>query len=363
MFRHRKNSALRAATVVACACLLGCRSRHAATRPAIVFQGVPPAGQGGAGATGTLRGRVVGAAAGQRIVLYVQGGKTWWIQPLTIHPFTTIAPDGTWSSATHLGSRYAALLVEPGYVPPNTAEVLPAIGGATGGLVLAVTETAPATVSAAISERDVRFSNYDWRVRQIGSDRNGAPHEYDPHNVDVDASGFLHLRVARGADGWRCSEVALPRSLGYGSYAFSVEDISGLEPAAVLSMYTWDDAGTDQDRREVDFELSRWGEAKNRNAQYIVQPFYRPANTYRYMAPPGLLTYVFHWEPKHISFKTYRGRGAVPSTSALAEHTFSSDVPMPRTESVHLNFCTFEYARLPQQNASEVVIERFQYLP
>ena len=350
---------LLAAAALTCFSMLGCRSKPIDKRPSILFEGSPPLGQGGAGATGTLRGRVIGAHAGLRVVLYVLGGKTWWIQPLTIHPFTAINADGTWSSPTHLGSQYGALLVTPGYTPSNTTGTLPAVGGE----IIAVAIATPSSASAVASERHVRFSNYDWMVRQIGSDRNGSPHDYDPANVRVDANGFLHLSISNSADGWRCSEVALPRSLGYGSYAFTVEDLSKLEPAAVLSMFTWDDAGTDQDRREVDFEVSRWGELNNKNAQYIVQPFYRPANNYRYAAPPGELTYIFHWEPKQITFRTFRGKGSPSMEKPLAEHSFSTDVPEPRTESVHLNFCTFEYARVPQQNPSEAVIAHFQYLP
>ena len=354
-----KKVVLHAAATALSAVLLGCRSQPVSPPPAISFEGRPPLGQGGAGATGTLRGRVAGAHPGERIVLYVKGGKTWWIQPLTIRPFTAISADGSWSSPTHLGSRYAALLVTPDYVPPNTTETLPAVGGK----IVAIATVSPEAAPSAVPERSVHFSSYDWALRQGGSDRNGSPHDYDPANVQVDANGFLHLRMAKGSEGWRCAEVALSRSLGYGTYAFSVEDISSFEPATVFSIFTWDDAGTDQDRREVDLELSRWGEPNNRNAQYIVQPFFRPANTYRYTAPPGLLTYLFHWEPKQITFKTLRGGAPLSSASPLVEHTFSSDVPVPRTESVHINLCPFEYARVPQQNAAEVVVEQFHYLP
>jgi hypothetical protein len=36
---------------------------------------------------------------------------------------------------------------------------------------------------------------------------------------------------------WRCAEVNLARSLGYGTYRFVVRESSFLEPAAVLSMF------------------------------------------------------------------------------------------------------------------------------
>ena len=64
---------------------------------------------------------MTGARPGDRIVLFAKSSSgLWWVQPLTAEPFTTIAPDGTWKSDIHLGLEYAALLVRPGYAPPDT---------------------------------------------------------------------------------------------------------------------------------------------------------------------------------------------------------------------------------------------------
>ena len=342
------------ACTTACLCAFGsgCRSPHAALQPSVVFEEVPSLGSSGADSTGVLRGHVTGPHTGKRIVLYALDGENWWIQPVTIHPFTEIAADGSWSSPTHLGVRYAALLVNPGYVPPNQMEQLPA----TGGQIDAVATVAPNKSTAPAQH--LRFSNYDWEVRQIGSDRNGSPHSYKPTNVSIDSHGFLHLLISRNpAGGWTCSEIALPRSLGYGTYEFLVDDISNLDPAAVLSLFTWDAKGTDQNRREIDFVISQWGNRKQSNAQYIVQPYYRPANTYRYVAPAGLLNYSFRWDPARVTFTTSR------SGRPIAEHTFTADVPVPKTESVHMNLCTFDYTPTPQGQPAEIIVQRFQFLP
>ena len=71
---------------------------------------------------------MTGAAPGQRIVLYARSGH-WWVQPLTVQPFTTVQPDGTWENTTHLGTEYAALLVDSAFRPPDTTEALPKPGG------------------------------------------------------------------------------------------------------------------------------------------------------------------------------------------------------------------------------------------
>jgi hypothetical protein len=60
--------------------------------------------------------------------LYARSG-TWWVQPLADRPFTALRADSTFENTTHLGSEYAALLVEPDYRPQPRVDALPAPGG------------------------------------------------------------------------------------------------------------------------------------------------------------------------------------------------------------------------------------------
>jgi len=62
-----------------------------------------------------------------------------------------------------------------------------------------------------------------------------------------------------------CAEVFLNRGLGYGTYAVTVRDASHFEPAVVFSMITFDESGGDQYYRELDVEISRWGDAASKN--------------------------------------------------------------------------------------------------
>jgi len=50
----------------------------------------------------------------------------WYIQPLDTQPFTEINPSGKWKSATHRGSKYLIMLVEPEYTPATTMKSNPA---------------------------------------------------------------------------------------------------------------------------------------------------------------------------------------------------------------------------------------------
>ena len=342
--------------MLSCVAVTRCRNETTSVEPSIQFTTTPPAAVGGSERMEPVGGRVAGARAGQRIVVYTKSG-VWWVQPLTAQPFTTIAPDGTWRSTIHLGTEYAALLVDADYRPANTRDALPPIGG---GVVTIATVKGTGDI-ATRPPKVLTFSGYEWDVRYIPSDR-GGPNDYDPDNAWTDAEGLLHLKLARRDGRWTSAEVILRRGLGHGTYNFTVRDVSGLDPAAAIGLLTWDTEGVDQNHREMDVEISRWGDPKIPNAQYVVQPFYVPANVARFTAPPGTLTHSFRWEPGRVVFRTVRGVRAAEGVP-VAGHEFTSGIPIPGGERVRINLYYFRYAPAPPQKDVEVVIERFQYVP
>jgi hypothetical protein len=332
--------------------LNGCGTSRASNKPSIEFTKLPPAGEGSPEKVDVIEGRVIGAGPGQRIVIFARSG-LWWVQPLIDKPFTTIRTDTTWTTTTHPGSAYAALLVGPGYKPPRTLDALPD----SGGPVLAVASVEGSTLKRP-KLKTLQFSGYEWEIRQAVGNPGGSRNVYDPANAWTDREGFLHLRIAGQPSHWTSAAVNLTRSLGYGSYRFTVRDISQFEPATALSMSTWDDAGPP---REMNIEISRWGEPTNKNAQYVIQPYHVPANTVRFTAPPGTLTLNLRWEPGRASFKTVGGWGT--ESGAVAEHVFTSGVPSPGSETIHINFYVFNNKRFPLKHAAEVIVEKFEYLP
>src|SRR5271165_2853886 len=100
--------------LVCCMVLSGCHAHQGNTVPAIQFTKIPPAAQGGRERVDSIAGRVIDARPGQQIVIYAHSGP-WWVQPWPDRPFIPIQKDSTWSTETHLGFEYAALLVEPTY--------------------------------------------------------------------------------------------------------------------------------------------------------------------------------------------------------------------------------------------------------
>lgn len=125
---------------ICCIVLGGCRARQANSEPYIKFTRVPLAEEGGPEKLDLIEGRAVDARPGMQIVLFARSG-IWYVQPFADQPLTQIQPDSSWKSTTHLGTEYAALLVEPGYQAPPSTDVLPTTGG--GVIAVAVMKGDP----------------------------------------------------------------------------------------------------------------------------------------------------------------------------------------------------------------------------
>jgi hypothetical protein len=81
------------------------------------------------------------------------------------------------------------------------------------------------------------------------------------------------------------------------------------------------------------------------------------------MAPTGVLTHVLRWETGRASFKTVRGSVIGPGAATVSEHIFTSGVPTPEKETVHMGLYSYRHAKSSSQQPVEVVIEKFQFLP
>jgi len=360
MLSRTATSAKRALLLAGCLLLAACQSRSPIASPSIVFDKVPRGDVGGPDNQDTIEGRAISTKPGQQIVLYAKSEGLWWVQPFTDRPFTAIQGDSRWKNQTHLGSQYAALLVNQGYRPAQTTETLPSPGGT---VIASAVVTGEGPLPAEIPLKTVNFSGYDWTVRRAASYRGGSHNSFGVENAWTDKNGALHLRVTRRDPDWICAEVKLTRSLGYGTYRFRVRDLSHLEPSAVVTLSIWDGVGGEDDRRELDVELSRWGFPDNDNAQYVVQPYYVPANIVRFREPAGSLIQSIHWEPDRVTFSTSEDSPDAPGARVLNEHVFTSGVPTSSGDAVRMNVYVFGKGQIPLKNETEVVIDKFEYLP
>jgi hypothetical protein len=349
--------------------LSGCHPSSNASAPTLVFSKVAAAFEESPHKTdmserdyktAAVEGRATGAQPGQRIVLYANTDGRWGLCRQFEQPFANIEADGRWKASVHLGIQYAALLVDPGFNPPEQTESLPLVANGVVALVVVDGEGAAPVIPAP---KLLNFSGYEWKTSVGPIFHAGSRNFFDPANVWTDETGALHLRISGGPGNWNTAELKLTRSLGYGTYRFQVRDISHLEPSALLTLITWDGLGTESSRHELDVELGRWGYLDNTNVKYVIQPYYVPADSVAFRAPPGVYTHSFRWEPGKVTFSTVTGAGNGSGERVINEHVFTTGVPSPGGESVRIALYVFYKGHIPLEKDNEVVIEKFEYLP
>lgn len=141
------------------------------SQPSVKITSIPPEDQGGPRELDVISGHVTGARDGQQVVLYARSG-AWYVQPFVETPITQVLPDGTWSNSTHLGTEYAALLVQPGYVAPPITLSLPKTGD--GVIAVTIVDGRPPwwrtwwfRLSLALLGAVALFALYRWRVHEL----------------------------------------------------------------------------------------------------------------------------------------------------------------------------------------------------
>jgi hypothetical protein len=287
----------------------------------------------------------------------------WYVQPFTSAPFTSIHPDGSWTSNIHLGEEYAVLLVGGEYEPPATTLGLPRVGGE----IIAIVRV-PAARHAAKSggyaqswPRVIEFSGFKWWVKRGPGPLGPGPNHFSdsPESVWVDDRGHLHLRIRRERGRWRCAEVVSQRSFGHGTYRFWLDSrADSLDARAVLGMFTWSDV-PEYHHREIDIEIARWGDPKAANAQFVVQPWTLPENIFRFTVPADLSSSVhaFRWLPDRIRFRSASG------AATLQEWELTSGIPPAGGENARINFWLIGGLAPLNEKEMEVVIRQFDFLP
>src|SRR5215475_12878936 len=92
--------------------------------------------------------------------------------------------------------------------------------------------------------RNINWSGYSWNVRETaGASQGPGPNIFSnsTDNVFVDASGDLHLKIRKGANGeWLASEIDCTQSLTYGTYEWEVSSrYDQLATNAVAGFFTY----------------------------------------------------------------------------------------------------------------------------
>lgn len=350
------------AVLIGVCCLLnGCGRWLSTPVPKIIFIDIPAAYEGGLDVLSKASGKVEGAQPGQRVVLYAMNEDRWWLQP-PVQPGDNGAPPTEWQGQTHPGFEYGALLVNGNFAPSPSIEQLPGVGGQVAAVASVLGK---GLQRASTAPQILHFSGYDWMLRSEPNHRGGSRNVFDPANAWVDPTGALHLKISREGDHWTCAEVKLTRSLGYGTYSFVVRDTSQMDLSAVLTLFTWDGGGPEENRHEVSYEVSHWGNPEDKTSTtMLIQPYYIATNGVRFQPPKGTVTDSYRWDPTQVTFTSYAGVHTAGSGGHLLQQkVFTSGIPAAGGESARMNLYVFAKGEVPLQHENEIVIDKFEFLP
>ncbi|MGV8910289.1 MAG: hypothetical protein ACOH1Y_15005 [Propionicimonas sp.] len=175
----------------------------------------------------------------------------------------------------------------------------------------------------AVVHPTIRFAGSTWLVKTSSDPVGPGPNIYSADRVRVDPAGRLQLGIAASPSGWSCAEVVARGEFGFGRYRWSVDsDVAGLDPHAVLGMFTWSDEPTHANR-ELDIEFSRWGEPARRVAGLFTVQNKAAPNSFPFPATAGRSTHTLVWTPEMVEFRSEFG--AVVHEWSLG----GPDVPTP----------------------------------
>jgi hypothetical protein len=208
-------------------------------------------------------------------------------------------------------------------------------------------------------DRSVEWSGQRWRIGQSAAPVGPGPNIFSnaPENVWVDSSGALHLKITKTKGHWHCAEVYLDRSLGHGTYTFTLASpVDNLDPQVVLGLFTSQD-----EAHGIDIEVSRLGRAEDiTNMQFAVQPSYMPGNLMRWTMPEGqkVSTHTFRWQAGAILMESKAGDKVLQAWDYKG-----NSIPSPDDMVPHIKL--WLYRGMPPQNNQpvEVVVRDFQFKP
>lgn len=221
------------------------------------------------------------------------------------------------------------------------------------------------TLSPQAYTRHIAFSGFDWIVKVSNNKVGPGPNLFSDstQSVWVDELGHLHMKIRKSGSRWTCSEVILNGTLGYGTYRWTLASrVDNLDPNVVLGLFTWSDPDP-ENHREIDIEMSKWGNRNNLNAQYVIQPYDVPGNTHRFSQPAvSTSNHSFRWQPGSVYCESLSGLDPTPNGSnVIQQKVFTSGIPTSSDENARINLWLFR-GRAPKAEV-EVVVSRFEFVP
>ncbi len=215
------------------------------------------------------------------------------------------------------------------------------------------------------------FSGYKWTTKESNEKQTGPGRNFfsgGRENIWVDEMGRMHIRTTHRNGRWYCAEARLAESLGYGTYIFHLEpNLAKLDKDMVVGFFTYDHNDNMYHHREIDIEFSQWGDEKNLNSQFVLQPFEVAENVHRYQTDLSRGTHhEISWKKSRIDFSS--SYITVSNDSVEIEKYASwTYKPHPRLkknqEKFSMNVWIYKADFPSDFNDYEFIVTKFEFIP
>jgi hypothetical protein len=122
------------------------------------------------------------------------------------------------------------------------------------------------------TQKTIKFSGYEWIVKQPSGKMGPHANYWSGENVWVDKKGRMHFTIQYNEQNkrWECSEVASTVKFGNGTYQWKLEgSVNALDKNIVFGLFNYSGkSGYD----EMDIEFSRWGRPNVPILNYTIWP-------------------------------------------------------------------------------------------
>lgn len=218
----------------------------------------------------------------------------------------------------------------------------------------------------------IEFGGHTWAVKKFARMDPG-PNRWtdDKAAIFLDDKKHLHLGIVPAGNGWACTELVCNDALGFGTYTWTFRtDLAAFDPQAVLGLFTYQNSANRQGipDKEIDFELSRWGDPKNDLGQFVVQPFVGQGkkNIDRFPVPLDVkmpLTAKYVWRKGVVDAvcTDATGKELRKWTYKTGDETAAAVPPAEGKERAIANLWLYEGKAPKGGKAVKVVVESFQF--
>jgi hypothetical protein len=225
--------------------------------------------------------------------------------------------------------------------------------------------------STCLQAQRIRWKGHQWIITDGGM---AGVARGDPANIDVDSSGYLHLRIRKQSGKWTASEMFAADNLGFGTYQWVVEgNVYEMDKSAVLGLFTYGPAhhvGVDGEN-EIDIEFSQWnGTCGGCNADFTVYP---PTGNRKpdgssswednfHITGGSLTTARMEWRSGEIVFTIMKGVQPIGTTAnVIRTKTYASNAINIPQEAAAVGINLWCFHTTPAKDQS-VVIRDFQFV-